>query len=34
MGVTQTIMERMENNVLRSYGHVERIEDNRRSKRI
>jgi hypothetical protein len=28
VGVTQTILERMENNVLKLYGHVLRMEDN------
>jgi hypothetical protein len=31
MGVTQTILERMENN---TYGHILRMEDNRWPKRI
>ena len=34
MGVTETILERMENNMLKWYGHVLRMEDNRWSKRI
>ena len=34
MRVTQTILERMENNVLKWYGHVVRMEDKRWSKRI
>jgi hypothetical protein len=34
MGVTQTILERMENNMLKWYGHVLRMEDNRWPKRI
>jgi hypothetical protein len=34
MGVTQTVLESMENNSLRWYGHVLRMEDNGWSKRI
>ena len=34
MGMTQPIMERMENNVLKSYGHVVRMGDNKWPKRI
>jgi hypothetical protein len=34
MGVTQTISERMENNMLNWYGHVLCMEDNRRPKWI
>jgi hypothetical protein len=34
MGVTQTILERMENNMLKWYGHVLRMEDNTWPKRI
>jgi hypothetical protein len=34
MRVTQIILERMENNMLKWYGHVLRMEDNRWPKRI
>jgi hypothetical protein len=34
MGVTQTILERMENNILKWYEHVLCMEDNRWPKRI
>jgi hypothetical protein len=34
MGVTQTILERMENNMLNWFGHILRMEDNRWPKRI
>jgi len=34
MGVTQTILERMENNMLKWYGHVVCMEDHRWPKRI
>jgi hypothetical protein len=34
MGVTQTIFERMENNVLKWYVHVLCMEDNRWPKRM
>ena len=34
MGVTETILDRMENNMLKWYGHVVRMEDNRWPKRI
>jgi len=34
MEVTQTILERMKNNMLKRYGHVVRMEDNRWPKRI
>jgi hypothetical protein len=34
MGVTQTILQRMENNTLKWYVHVLRMEDNRWPKRI
>jgi hypothetical protein len=33
-GVTKTILERMQNVVLKWYGHVVRMEDNRWPKRI
>jgi hypothetical protein len=33
MGVTQTILERMENNMLKWYGHVLHMEDNTWPKR-
>jgi len=34
MGVRQTITERMDNNMLKLYGHVVCMEDNRWPKRI
>ena len=34
MGVTETILDRMENNMLKWYGHVVRMEDNRWSRQI
>jgi len=34
MRVTETILDRMESNVLKWYGHVRRMEDSRWSKRI
>jgi hypothetical protein len=34
MRITQTILERMENNMLKWCGHVVRMEDNRWSRRI
>jgi hypothetical protein len=34
MRVTQTILGRMENNMLKWYGHVVRVEDKRWPKRI
>jgi hypothetical protein len=34
MQVTQIILERMENNMLKWHGHVLRMEDNRWPKRI
>jgi hypothetical protein len=34
MGVTQTILERMENNTLKWYGHILCMEDNRWPKQI
>jgi hypothetical protein len=34
MGVTQTILERMENNMLKWYGYVLHMEDNRWPKRM
>jgi hypothetical protein len=34
MGVTQTILERMENNALKRYGHVVCMEDKRWPKQI
>jgi hypothetical protein len=34
MGATQTILERLESNMLKWYGHVLRMEDNRWPERI
>jgi hypothetical protein len=34
MLVTQTILERMEKNMLKWYGHIVRMEDNRWPKQI
>jgi hypothetical protein len=34
MGVAQSVLDRMENNMFKWYGHVVRKEDNRLSKRI
>jgi hypothetical protein len=34
MWVTQTILERLDKNMLKWYGHVVRMEDNRWPKRI
>jgi len=34
MWVTQTILERLEKSMLKLYGHVVRMEDNRWPKRI
>jgi hypothetical protein len=34
IGVPQTFLERMENNILKCYGHVECMQDNRWPERI